>query len=190
MRGAPWKTFGVLALFSPAAWRATGRTAREAVIVVRNVTLFAAVTVSAFTYWWQRQEPAVQITVVAAFTALLVMWVRRKTGRTAIPHRRTHRPPGASQVLYRWWERDDLPDGLRCSCGKPRRAGELVYVGITGAHRSRELDDDRRAACWWNVDPPVVGTQELYRTRPQVEYAEVVAIRSEGPRENRQHSPW
>lgn len=182
MRG---KTLGVgfgLALFSPAAWRTAGRSAREAVIIVRNISLFVAAMLAAFVYWWQQQSRLVHVVVVVVVVALAALWLR---------HRRRHRaqpkPVGGepTQVLYRWWEPDDLQERL-CYCGKPRVPGELVYVGITGAHRSRELDDDRQTSCWWREG--LVGTTQTYRTRDEVERAERQAIRSERPRENKQHA--
>ncbi len=160
--------------------------------VAKGLVIIAGVAVVLFLQWWQRQSTFVHIAVLSGIATLAALWLHhRLTGRT-VPRRPTRRvpQPGAepTQVLYRWWEPDDLEPGQVCFCGKERVPGELVYVGITGAHRSRELDDDRRQACWWLTQPSVVGTQELYRTRAEVERAEIEAIRTEHPRENKQHA--
>jgi hypothetical protein len=185
-----------IAVFSPAAWRAAGKTAREAVLIVRNMAIAATVVVGTVAYWWQQQTQFVRIATGVGLATLLVLWARHRLGLRAVPRRPVRTVTRAStptQVLYRWWEPTDLPYGLKCACGKDRLPGELVYVGITGAHRSRELDDDRQVACWWNQEPSVIGTQELFRTRAAVERAEIEAIRSEHPRENIAHAgsrPW
>lgn len=135
-------------------------------------------------HWWEQQTVFVRVLVVLALLGVLGLWVRHK-----LLHRARPKPVGAepTQVLYRWWEPVDLDPGDRiCYCGKERVPGELVYVGITGAHRSRELDDDRQASCWWR--PGLVGTTETFMTRDAVERAERKAIRSEHPRENKQHA--
>jgi hypothetical protein len=139
--------------------------------------------------WWQGQPLLLQLLVVVLAAAVVLraplLAAGRRHSRAHLPHRRPAQPQ-PTQVLYRWWEPDDLLPGLVCFCGKPRRAGELVYVGITRADRARELDDDRRKSCWWQ--PGLTGSTETYATREQVETAEVRAIQTEHPRENKQHA--
>lgn len=164
---------------------------RMAPTMAKGVAVVLGVLLVLFLQWWQQQSQFLHLVVIGFVVGLVVLWLRhrRLTGRRALPQRR--RPVGAAeptQVLYRWWEPENLLPGEVCFCGKERVPGELVYVGITGAHRSRELDEDRRAACWWLVQPSVVGTQRLYGTRSEVERAEIEAIRSEHPRENKQHA--
>lgn len=157
--------------------------------VAKALAVGFAVMLAFFVQWWQQQDRFVHVAIVAGAVTLVALWVRHRLTGQGVPRRRRRaKPVGAepTQVLYRWWEPDNLPDGERCYCGKPRRAGELVYVGITGAHRSRELDDDRQASCWWRTG--LIGTTETYLTRDAVERAEVEAIREERPRENKQHA--
>lgn len=178
-------TGGFLALFSPAAWRATHLAIREMFIVARNMLLTVSAVAAVALYWWQKQGQTVRVIVIAALLITAGAWAYHLLRRRRIrPKRTLGEEP--TQVLYRWWEPEDLPEGSVCFCGKLRRAGELVYVGITGAHRSRELDEDRRQSCWWR--PGLVGTTETYMTRDEVEEAEVRAIRFERPRENKQHA--
>jgi hypothetical protein len=137
--------------------------------------------------WWQQQPWWLHLLIVVTVLAVvlrvpLLAGARRQFRR--VPVRPVVTEP--TQVLYRYYEPDDVPDGTRCFCGKRRRAGELVYVGITRVDRARELDEDRRQSCWWR--PGLVGTTETYATREQVEAAEVRAIRTEHPRENVQHA--
>lgn len=132
--------------------------------------------------WWQDQAWWVQGLIVGAVVGLALLLLRPRRGQEA--PRPVNLEP--TQVLYRYFEPDDLAPGQRCFCGKRRVAGELVYVGITRAGRARELDEDRRQACWWG--PGLDGRTETFETRDEVEAAEVRAIRSERPRENRQHA--
>lgn len=132
--------------------------------------------------WWHEQAWWLQALVLCALVALVIRVLRRRRA----PVRPVAREP--TQVLYRYYEPDDLTHGQQCFCGKRRVPGELVYVGITRAGRARELDEDRRQACWWR--PGLDGRTETYETRADVEAAEVRAIQVEGPRENRQHATW
>lgn len=132
--------------------------------------------------WWQHQSVGMHVLIVAGAALLVGAWVQQRVRHRARPKPSSGEP---TQVLYRWWEPDELDDRV-CFCGKERVPGELIYIGITGAHRSRELDDDRQAACWWR--PGIVGTTETFMTRDEVERAERQAIRSEHPRENKQHA--
>jgi hypothetical protein len=121
-----------------------------------------------------------------------VLWATRRWWLTMrLAHARRDRPSPAAggpevQCLYRWWEPRDLPAGLVCACGKPRRAGELVYIGITNNLARRSRDDDRVSACWWHVG--LIGTVETLAGRTAVELAEQHAIRTEDPRENIAHA--
>ncbi len=188
MSGKRWGVAAFIALFSPRAWRAAGKTVEEAIIIVRNMALAAAAVVGGVSYWLSTLSQFHQLVVAGTLAGLFGLWVYSKVAGNGTRPSKRYRGAVPTQVLYRWYEPTDLPLSLRCRCGKRREPGELVYVGITGAHRSRELDDDRQVACWWTVEPPVVGTQQLYRTRNDVEAAEIVAIRAERPRENKQHA--
>lgn len=148
----------------------------------RYILIGLGLGVALFVRWWQQQTTLVHVLLVVGLLGLAGAWASYRWR-----HRAQLKPVGSepTQVLYRWWEPDDLKDRM-CYCGKTRVPGELIYIGITGAHRSRELDDDRQASCWWREG--LVGTTQTYRTRDDVERAERRAIRSERPRENKQHA--
>lgn len=66
------------------------------------------------------------------------------------------------------------------------QAGELLYVGIS-ANPAGRWDQHRHDKPWWS-EVATVGIQE-FPSRPAVEDAERVAIRSERPRYNLTHHP-
>lgn len=160
--------------------------------------ILIALAVPAFYLWSQavlltgdvRTGTALLVLGVLALVVLAVYGKRWAVGLWAAHHRRDQPSPAAGgpdpECLYRWWEPTDLPYGSRCSCGKPRMPGELVYIGITNDMARRSRDDDRRAACWWHVG--LVGTVETYGDRRAMEVAERRAIDLENPRENIAHA--
>lgn len=151
--------------------------------------------------WWVGLHPAVRNLIILAVVLAVALWVWRWAdrrwgsgwgeARPAGPTPPRRRRPVAEleeppRVLYRHYEPDDLPSGEVCYCGKPRVAGELVYIGKTHLGRQRELDDDRLRSCWWR--PGLVGTTELYGSEDEVLEAERLAIGREHPRENVAHN--
>lgn len=128
---------------------------------------------------------------VVVGVVLLLVHGRRWAVALWTAHHRRDQPAAVAggpdpECLYRWYEPTDLPYDARCSCGKRRWPGELVYVGITNDLARRSKDDDRRAACWWHVG--LVGTVETYGNRAAMEAAERLAIDRENPRENIAHA--
>lgn len=185
-------------LLEVAGWVGLGWLARSAVSrgpvawLARTALLFVGVLALRLVTWWLSLHPALQwlIAITAVLGAVLVVDGRRRPARSLGQLRAAprsvpgHGDPSRRQFLYRWHERHDLPDGLYCLCGKPRRAGELVYVGVTNALERRAQNPDRQKACWWQLAGELVGTMQSFPDRKAVLRAESWALRTEGPREN------
>lgn len=174
------------ALLGALLGRKGGRRLRRVVQII-----VAAPFVIAFG-WLYRHTGSVVVSLVllaaACMAPFALAWgVRRLLARPRrvsprVPARATEDP----QTLYRWYEPTTLPGGLYCGCGQQRRAGELVYVGISWDVQRRARMADRRSACWWNAD--LSGSALNYATRDAVEDAERAAIMAEEPRENVVHA--